>query len=151
MEEKELEQYELTRNVIQNDKILGFNKRNIAEAIIFTLMLLLIIMIIPFTTLVKTIVSIVLGLTMFFGCLYGIKRRSVTEVFFNELRFRKNRRRTHLRGPEYVKKNIRTFFGESEDESIAEHYFKLFKEYLVNFVNEYGEEEDGEINKKGVK
>lgn len=145
-QENKKEVYHLTKNVIEHSKVMGIGKRNIVEAIIFTFLILAIIQLIPFTNLVKIITSIVLGAFSIFLNIVGIKHRSITEIVVAELRFRKNRRRLHLRGPEYVREKFKSDISESEDESIAERYFKLFKAKLDDFVERYGEEEGSDSN-----
>ena len=133
---------ELTQNVIERNKVMGINKRNIGEAIIFTLLIFLIVVVIPFTELVTIIICIVLCPVAFIGCIKGIKHLSVTEILFAELEFRKNRRRLHLRGPQYVRKKSRNSYSESEDESLAEKCFRFIKQRFYEFLDEYGKEED---------
>ena len=140
--EAKKEVYELTKNVIERNKFMGQNKRNIAEAIISSLLILTIIIAIPFTDLVTTIVCIVLCPVAFIGCLRGVKHLSVTEAFMAELQFRKYRRRLHLRGPQYVRQKSRNSYSESEDESLAEKSFRLLKQRFNEFLDEYGKEED---------
>ena len=133
---------ELTQNVIERNKFMGMNKRNIGEAIIFTLLIFLIVVAIPFTDLVTTIVCIVLCPVAFIGCIRGVKHLSLTEALAAELQFRKYRRRLHLRGPQYVRKKSKNSYSESEDESLAEKCFRIIKQRFNEFIDEYGEEEN---------
>ena len=144
---EKVEVYTLTKNVVNRSKFLGMEKRNLVEAIIFTALVLYIVNVaIPFTPLVKIICSLVLGIFTFALNIIGIKKRSLTEILVAEIKFRQNRRRLHLRGPEYVRKRVISNYTESEDESLAERYFKLAKEYIDGFVERYGEEEDSQGN-----
>lgn len=140
------EVYHLTKNVIEHSKILGIRKRNIVEAVVFTFLILAIVNAIPFTRLVKIISSLILGGFSIALNLRGIKHRSVTEVVAAEIKFRKRRRRLHLRGPEYVRQKFQSDISETEDESIAERYFKRIKAGIGEFVERYGEEEDSNLN-----
>lgn len=132
----------ITKNVINKNKFLGFNKRNWGEAILYTFIVVAIIFAIPFTDIVTTMCNIVLGPLVFFVNLYGIKHRSLSEILIAEMNFRNNRRRLHLRGPEYVRKKYKTTYTESEDESLAEQHFKLLKQGFDEFIEKYASEED---------
>ena len=134
--------YTLTKNVINKGKILGKNKRNWAEAIICTTIVVVVVLSIPFTELVETITLLVLVPVVFGINLIGIKHRSLSEIIIAEINFRNNRRRYHLRGPEYVRKNYKSTYTESEDESLAEHHYKLIKQKINEFIEKYGAEED---------
>lgn len=140
------EVYHLTKNVIESSRIMGIRKRNIVEAILFTGLILTIINIIPFTNLVKIISSIILGLFSVVLNIKGIKHRSLTEVIVAELKFRKRRRRLHLRGPEYVRQKFQSDISETEDESLAERLYRQFKSSLDEFVEQYSEEENSNLN-----
>lgn len=141
-DEQIADNYRLTQNVLTNDKVLGLNKRNWAEAIIITAMFLIGLNLIPFTMIVRGFASAVFGTSLFVFLLRGIKHRSVIQMILKEYKFRKNRRRLHLRSPEYVRKKVRSSYSESEDESIAEHYFKYVKGRIDRFIDEYSEEEN---------
>lgn len=139
---KEGKLYNMTKNVINKGKIFGKNKRNWAEAIIYTIIVIVVVLSIPFTKLVETITLLVLVPVVFGTNLIGIKHRSLSEIIIAEINFRNNRRRLHLRGPEYVRKNYKSTYTESEDESLAEHHYKLIKQRIDEFVEKYGAEED---------
>lgn len=138
--------YTLTKNVINRNKILGFNKRNWGEAILYTTIVACIVFAIPFTDIVTIMSLVVLVPLVFFVNLYGIKHRSLSEIIIAEMNFRSNRRRLHLRSPEYVRKKSKTTYTESEDESLAEQHFKLVKQGLNEFIEKYASEEDSQIS-----
>lgn len=146
LEKIEKRRYGLTRNVIEKNKILGKNKRNIKEANVFTLLIALIVVAIPFTFTVTIIICVVLCPLTFLACIVGIKHLSLTEILSAEREFRKNRRRLHLRGPEYVRKKNKTAYSDSEEESLAERTFKYFKQRLDDFVEKYSTEDDSKSN-----
>lgn len=141
-EEEKSEEVILTRNVYSKEKFMGVDKRNIVEAILFLVLLILILWIIPFTRIVRIISFIVLAPTLVIFGIRGIKHRSVLKMLSAEIKFRKYRRRLHLRGPEYVRKKVKTRYDESEDESLLEHGWRLAKERISQFIEQYGEEED---------
>lgn len=146
MENTEKRVFALTKNVIEKNKLLGRNKRNWREAILFTCAILLIVLLIPFTDLVTIIVCVVLCPITFFLALTGIKHFSLTEILEAEKKFRQNRRRLHLRSAEYVRKKNKTAYTDGEEESLAEKTFKYFKQRFDDFVEEYGSEEDSETD-----
>lgn len=134
--------YYLTKNVINKNQLLGINKRNWAEAAIWVSGITLIVTAIPFTKIVTQMTLIVLLPIAFLLNLKGIKHRSLSEMVVAEINFRNNRRRLHLRGPEYVRKKYKTTYTESEDESLAEQHYKLLKQGLSDFVEKYASDED---------
>lgn len=144
MEEQkdEGQEYTLTKNVLTKGKHFGVNDRNWAEAFVFSIIVATIILAIPFTEIV-TKVSLFVLLPIVFGLnLKGIKHRSLTEMLKAEIKFRQNRRRLHFRGPQYVRKNYKTTYTESEDESYAEQHYRIIKQRFNEFLEKYGSEED---------
>lgn len=101
--EQQAVQYPLSKNIIRQGELLGFPRRNWIEGLAFGGIAIAIINHIPFTDLAR-VVFIVLwgGAATVFG-IRGIKNRSVTEMIIDEIKFIKNKRKTHLRGPEYVR------------------------------------------------
>ena len=114
--EPEKNAFENIQNVIQSDRIFGIRKRNLVEALIFSLMVLLIIANINFVNKVKLILLVTTIPTVFYFNIHGFKNRSLTELIIDELSFRHRRRKLHLRSIDYVRKqnNQAGFFIEGE-------------------------------------
>ena len=134
MMEEEKEYAELTANVLQKGKLFGIPYRNYIEAILGALLVFIIINLLPFTPLVTTISSIVLCISVIFFAIRGFKNRSITQIFFAEMRFRKRKRRLHLRTPEYKR---RARLEGYNDESVFETIIRKAKSGYYEFIDTY--------------
>lgn len=131
----------LTKNVIRQGEIFGFKQRNIIEAIISILFLLIVLFVIPFTTIVRVVVFIIWGTGLVILNLHGIKNRSVSEILIDEIRFQARKRRMHLRGPEYERQSGLAATNNESNKSDAEIILEFFKKKIEEFVDEYADEE----------
>jgi hypothetical protein len=96
--------YTITPNVIETGYFFGIPIRRWVEAVGFSLLFDILMLIIPFTTTVHTVLIVVMDAVIFGFSLHGIHNRSIIQFTVAEIKFRKTRRILHLRGPEYVKK-----------------------------------------------
>lgn len=97
MDEDKLRKRIIPQNVFQGKRILGFKSRNFKEALIFTVITILIIMQIPFVTKVRWIMIICIGAAVFMANCVGIKNQAFTEFIGNMLRFQYYRKPFHYR------------------------------------------------------
>lgn len=137
----------ITRNVLQRNKVFGIDKRNWIEAISFSLLGLSIVRNVRFTHDVKTLVSLVTVSVLFFFGIRGIMGRSVTKVIIAEIKFKKNRRKLHLRSPEYARSKKSKKSSSYEEQSVAKQAFIRIKEYVDRFVDTYSESSDSNQTK----
>lgn len=133
--------YEIIPNVYETGTLFGIRKRNWIEAFSFGGIAVGLIQLIPFTDLVNGIVSVSVFSAIFAINLRGILNRSITEIISAELRFKKNKRILHLRGPEYVKKK-QDFSMYGGDESNGQVIIKKFKRRVGEFGQNLIEESD---------
>lgn len=126
--------FNLTRNVIQKNKFLGIEKRNWLEAIIEGVLIFLLIMVLPFTPIVKIISTIVIEIVLGFFNLRGFKNRSLLQIIMDEYRFKKNRRKLHLRGPEYKWTKGAYAYEEDGNKSELEKLYGLIKRGITEFI-----------------
>ncbi len=133
--------YRISGNVVKESSILGIPLRNWIEGAVFALIVFWIIQQIPFTTTVKNIFRVIYCGAVFIGGLIGIKNRAVTEFLVDEIKFLKNRRRLHLRGPEYERNKKEYKHYEVGHSSIARRKFDEAMARLRQVAGETGEEE----------
>lgn len=127
-----------TINIVDTGAFLGIPWRRWIEGLCFGGVGVLIICAINFTSLVKTIISLIVFFTLFFFGVKGIMNRSITEMLLAEIKFWKNRRELHLSGPEYLrsKKTKITGEGKSNGEEIANR----IKARLIEFARQQRQE-----------
>ena len=133
----------IINNVIEQGNFLGFPYRQWAEAIGFTLLFILIVLLIPFTKIAKFFICLVYGFTIFGFSLKGIKNRSITLFLSDEYKFRKNRRILHLRGPEYIKTKADIQSYEGGDDFIGKQIERI-KYALIQGADKILSEADSE-------
>ena len=143
-----LDEYFITPNVIESGLFFGIPHRHWFEAVFFTLLVILIINAIPFTSIVKGVLCVTFGVTVFRFHLQGLCNRSVTEMIAAEYRFMKHRRVLHLRGPEYVKKKQDFSQYAGGDETNLERIIRQFKGRLNDLADSILEDSDGEEDKE---
>lgn len=124
----------LHSNVMTKGKLLGKPTRNWAEGIIGGVVMALIMNAIPFVRGVKILMILVSLVGMLVLGVRGAKNRSYTQLLISWIRFRHNRRRLHLRTPDYIR-NVK--YGEDENESIAEAAYKKANREIDRFVEKY--------------
>ena len=100
-ENNKIPRVRLNRNVLSKNRIYGIPKVNIVEAIFFTIAVWLIILSINFTKLVSSVCILVLCPIVFVCGVKGIKSRSVLQFLLSNIKFVRNRKMLHLRGPEF--------------------------------------------------
>ena len=132
--------YSFTDNVIKKGVFLNNPTRNWIEAALSTAFVLWVINSIHFTGIVRLIASLTFGGATFFFMLKGIKNRSVTEILIAEIKFRRGRRKLHLRGPEYKRQKKDFSSMEGGNESIAQRYWKEWRQKLLDFAKENTQE-----------
>lgn len=109
-------EYSIISNVVESGYLLGIPYRNWLEGIISFLLILIFVLLIPFTNVVRAVIVIIYGLGAFIFNLRGIMNRSLSQMFIAELNFRRNRRILHLRGPEFKKskQDFSKYLGSDE-------------------------------------
>lgn len=97
--ENEVREFEfvIPANFSQQNRILGFRKRNLAEAAVAMLLVAGLVMLVPFVFKVKLIVLIVLTLVTGICFAIGIMNRSVTEWLIDYIHYKASGRKYHLR------------------------------------------------------
>ena len=97
--ENEVKEFEfvIPANFSQQNRILGFRKRNLAEAAVAMLLVVGIVMLIPFVFKVKLIVAIVLTFVTGICFAIGVKNRSVTQWLIDYIHYKASGRKYHLR------------------------------------------------------
>ncbi len=138
--------YQLRLNCIENDSFLGISYRKWVDTFVFGGAVFLIIMVIPFTSLVTTILLVTIMIPTIMLCIHGICNRSVSEMLFAEMRFRKNKRVLHLRGPEYVRQKTDFSKYAGGDETNGERIVRTIKESLNRYADSILEGEDSKNN-----
>lgn len=141
-EKREFTTYNISLNCIESGTFFNIPHRRWIEAVIFTIIVIVIIKFIPFTTVVGNVLCITLGAPTFGFFLKGIKNRSVTEMILAEIRFRRNRRVLHLRGPEFKKEKQDFSKYAGGDETNAERFIRRIKELLNGYADKVLEESD---------
>ena len=143
--EKNYVQINIERNISKGFGLgnIFISTRNLIEACLASGVALFIIGHINFTNSVKGFYSAVFGIGLFWLVARGYKNRSFTQIAVDYFKTVKNRKVLHLRGPEYVRQDIKLKGGsESSDETYAKQIIKWSKGRLNNFIDEYSEEED---------
>lgn len=135
-ENNKIPRVRLNRNVLSKNRIYGIPKVNIVEAIIFSIAVWLIILSINFTKLVSSVCILVLCPIVFVCGIKGIKSRSVLQFLLSNIKFVRNRKMLHLRGPEYKRKENQYASQENIDESVVEKIIRLAGEKLRKFIEE---------------
>ena len=143
-EDKDPRIFHYTKNVIQSERFMGIQKRNIYEAIAIVVFLIVVIASLPFTSVVKTMSIIVLCPTTLIICIRGVKNRSIGQIITAEIKFRKNRRELHLRGPEYKREKGEMHYDENANDSIAEKGIRIVRTKINEFIGKYSDPEDSE-------
>lgn len=133
--------FQITRNVVGKKKLFNVELRNWIEAGISIFFATTIILLIPFVPLVKSISILIINIALLYFNMNGIKGCSVSTILFAELKFIRNRRKLHLRSPNY-EKNKNTFRSADENLSIAETIFVYIKEHLNEFIERYSSPEN---------
>lgn len=122
-------------NVIQNNKVLNIEKRNIAEALLFTILFCFIIASIPFVLKVKLIVCVIGGGSIFYANIVGIKNRSITQFIIDYVLFKKNSKKASLRSAKDGK--IRSKSDTEKDSVTNKSYFEKIFEYGKSRYEEF--------------
>ena len=135
-ENNKIPRVRLNWNVLSKNRIYGIPKVNIVEAIFFTIAVWLIILSINFTKLVSSVCILVLCPIVFVCGVKGIKSRSVLQFLLSNIKFVRNRKMLHLRGPEYKRKENQYASQENIDESVVEKIIRLAGEKLRKFIEE---------------
>lgn len=135
------ESSEITKNVLNKNNFIGFQKRNWIEGILAASAATYIIRLIPFVSSIKSVVTVITFSTILFVTLVGIKSRSLTQVLIAEYKFKKNRRKLHLRSCEYVRE--KTIEKENnEDLSYAGRIWKNINKRIDKFITAYHQNPD---------
>lgn len=135
-DELKILEYQWTSNVIEKSKFHGIEKKNLVEAIIVSATVTLFIVAIPFTNIVKGMFAAVIVPVLFVVSVKGYKNRSIFQFIRDELKFKHRRRVSHLRGPEYKRKEKKQF--ESYEEfGFIESIIAKSKQRLDDFLEKY--------------
>lgn len=136
---------QMPSNVLSKGYLLGKPIGIWIETLIVDLVTLVICLKLPLQTAPKIMLSmfLVLGLTFIF--LRGIKNRSVFQTLRYLIIYCRRKRRLHLTSPNYMK---RIKYEEASNESVAEHYGKIIKQYINGFIDKYAPEEDGQSSQE---
>ena len=135
-DELKILEYQWTSNVIEKSKFHGIEKKNLVEAIIVSATVTLFIVAIPFTNIVKGMSAAVIVPVLFLVFVKGYKNRSIFQFIRDELKFKHRRRVSHLRGPEYKRKEKKQF--ESYEEfGFIESVIAKSKQRLDDFIEKY--------------
>ena len=142
--EKNIIAYPLSKNIIRQGVILGRPTRNWIEGIIFGGVTIAIIQHIPFTTLASLVFTALWGGAATAFGIRGIKNRSVTEMLIDQIKYIKNKRKAHLRGPEYVRNKKEFKEYNIKYSTTAEQIYAGTREKLLEFAYKHGQNDDGE-------
>ena len=135
---------ELESNVLQKGFFFSFARRNVVEALILSGLICYIISQINFTNFVMLMHMGVYGIGTFFFVARGYKNRSFVQTAQDYIHTLKTRKQLHLRGPEYVRQDIKIQEGEDSNQSIAQRFAGKAGKRLNKFMDEYGETEVSE-------
>ena len=135
------ESSEITKNVLDKNNFMGFQKRNWIEGVIAASAATYLIRLIPFVSSLKSVVSVITFSTILFVTLVGIKSRSLTQVLVAEYKFKKNRRKLHLRSCEYVRERTLDK-GNYEEQSYAGRIYKTINKKIDRFITAYHQDPD---------
>ncbi len=104
-QEQKEKSYILFPNVLSTGQLFGINRENLIAAAAATFIVVSIINRIPFVQDIKTLLTFVCGLTVFYLNVVGIKGRSIPRIILAEIKYRKTCRKDHLRSINYDRKN----------------------------------------------
>ena len=134
-QEEELVSKYIPNNIVKSQRVLGFQKRNIADGIVSAVIVGLLIKLIPFVTRVQIIVTVGVCGSLFVLCLFGIKGMSISEYLINVFISMATRHKYHLRSIRYIKKNSSSSkFGQNTkvlNESIAEKGVRIARQFII--------------------
>lgn len=139
--DKEIIEITIEQNVSKGFGILPIAGRNVIEAILFTGIVISIICHINFTNIVKGFYLLIFGIGIFVSVLRGYKNRSFTQIAVDYIVTLKNRKVLHLRGPEYVRQEIKLKDTSGSDKTYAEQSVEWGKARLHSFIEKYSDEE----------
>lgn len=116
-------------NVFDKRKF-DFRIRNLAEAAIASILLIVIINNIPFVPKIKIILDVVLGFVIF--CLFtvGIKKQSITEWIINKLKSFLSQKTFHYRKIEDIRHTKKQQERSGLNESYADKFIRFIQEKL---------------------
>ncbi len=137
--ERDFATYPLSKNVIRQGVFLGYPIRNWIEGIIFGGIAIFIIQHIPFTTLANIVFTLLWGGAATVFGIRGIKNRSVTEMIIDQIKYLKNKRKAHLRGPEYVRNKKEFKEYNIKYSTVAEQFLAGTREKLLEFAYKHSE------------
>lgn len=144
--EKNFATYPLSKNIIRQGVILGYPVRNWIEGIVFGGIAIFIIQHIPFTTLANFVFTILWGGAATAFGIRGIKNRSVTEMLIDQVKYIKNKRKAHLRGPEYVRNKKEFKEYNIKYSTVAEQLLAGAREKLLEFAYKHTEVKGSEFD-----
>ena len=124
----------LGKNIVKVGEIFGIKTRNLIEGIICAFLVVIIISNINFKPQIKLILNLSGAVLAILGNIKGIKNKSLSQNLLAEIKFRKRKRKLHLRSPEYIREVVNG--GEYEDESAFERWTRKNKERIDRFVEE---------------
>lgn len=143
MNDDEQEVDVITRNILQKNKILGVYKRNWIEACVLGVAGFFAIKKFNFVNDIELVLSVMAFVSLFYLGIVGIQGRSITQILFAELKFRKRRRKLHLRSAEYVRKKNTEKDSVYEEKSIAEQLAFTIRTKLNKFIDTYSKGSTG--------
>ena len=144
--EKNIIKYPLSKNIIRQGVFLGKPVRNWIEGIVFGGVTIAVIQQIPFTTLANIVFTALWGGSAAAFGIRGIKNRSVTEMLIDQVKYIKNKRKAHLRGPEYVRNKKEFKEYNIKYSTVAEQIYAGTREKLLEFAYKYGHVDSSEYD-----
>lgn len=128
-------------------------KRNLIEAVLFTGLLNFVLYKMPFTRQAWLMFAICGSAATLFFFYRGYKNRSLTEILIAEIKFKHNKRITHLRSPEYDQTRKTSVLEEAEGDTTLQKCINLGKkvykekqedlrEKITRLLDEDGDEEE---------
>lgn len=93
----------IPENIVRKGMLLGKPIRNWIEGAVLGFLFVKLVQFIPFVEHIGNIMKVVVFVIVAFLCIRGFKNRSVTQIIIDEFRFRRRKRRLHLRTPNYVR------------------------------------------------
>jgi hypothetical protein len=125
----------LNRNIVSKGKtFLGRPVRMWLEGVIFGMLGVALVRLVPFVGSVKILLSIIAFLTLLVLNVIGIKNRSWTQCVLSAIKYSRNRRRLHLRSPEYVRKI--KYEEDIDNASPAEQLARKIQQRFDGFIEE---------------
>ncbi len=144
--ERDFATYPLSKNVIRQGEFLGYPIRNWIEGLVFGGIAVFVIQHIPFTTLASIVFTLLWGGAATVFGIRGIKNRSVTEMLMDQLKYLKNKRKAHLRGPEYVRNKKEFKEYNIKYSTVAEQLLAGAREKLLEFAYKHSELDSSEFD-----